>query len=152
MSSAPDARSEHGDDMSAYGFLIGLALGTPLMGYGVWWLLHNARLTNPDGWLATLAAAVFIHDAIVVPLVALVGFIVIRWVPEWAKAPVQVAAVLSAVVAIYAIPALTDFGRRPSNPTLLPHNMAVNLTVVIVVIWLVAGLWALLRRRQDLRH
>ena len=130
-------------------FLAGLAGGIPLMTYGVWWLLHNAGLTHPPRWALTLGAAVVAHDLVLVPVVAIVGALLARLAPSWARVPVQYALGLSLVLALVAYPALSDSGRRPSNPTLLPRDLATGLALVLAGVWVAALVWALSRRQRS---
>ncbi len=130
-------------------FLLGLAAGGPLVAYGVWWLVHNAGLTHPVGWTLTLAGAIVAHDLVLVPVVAGVGALLTRISPAWLRVPLRSALALSLVCALLAYPALSDRGRRPSNPTLLPRDLAVGLALVLVAIWVAALLWALARRQRS---
>lgn len=127
----------------------GLLLGAPFTVYGLWWLLHNSRLTDPPGLATVLVAFVLAHDLLLVPIGLVVAVVVGRFVPRWAAAPALVALALSVVLTFVAYPALTRNGVRPSNPTLLPRDTLAGLLVSVAVVWVGAAGWALWRRSRS---
>lgn len=94
------------------------ALGLLVAGYGAWLVLGLPSSWWP-GLVAWLAAGVLLHDAVLAPLVVLVGVVLRRVVPEPARGPVLVGAIVLGTTTLVAVPALGRFGARPDNPTLL---------------------------------
>jgi len=71
-----------------------------------------------------------------------------RAVPGRARAVVQGALVVSAVVALFSYPLVRAFGLAANNPTSLPRNYATNLLLVLGVVWAVAAALAVARMRR----
>ena len=113
--------------------LLGLA-GTA---YGVLLLLDLGwdQVRDAGTWLV---GGVVAHDAVLAPVVLVVGLLVLRLVPRVARAPVAVGLVVLGTVTLVAVPVLGRFGASPGNPTLLDRDYVagwwalVGLTVVVV--------------------
>ena len=106
---------------------------------------------RPTLWVKWWVAAAVIHDVVVAPLAIVVGWVAIRFAPRAAKAPVQTALILTAVVVAVAWPALRGYGRNPSNPSYLPRNYGTGLALSLALVWLACAAWTvarLLRSRQ----
>lgn len=142
---ASEATPEHHDGGAS--FWIGLAVGSAIMAYGMWWLFDNAGFTDPPGWTLFLVGFAVIHDLVVVALYAVVGWLVRRVLPGWTRAWVTGGLIVSGVLALYAYPAITDYGNRPSNATLLPYNYATNLAIVLGIVWAVVAVGLVLAHR-----
>ena len=78
------------------------------------------------------------HDALLAPLVTVVGLALAWLLPAWLRGPVAAALALSGLVLLFSYPLLRAFGRRPSNPTILPHDYTHNVLFVLAAIWSVA--------------
>jgi len=100
---------------------------------------------RPTLWVRWWVAAAVIHDSIVVPVALGVGWLVVRFAPRVAKAPVQAGLFLSAIVVAASYPALRGYGRIASNPTYLPRHYGTGLAVALGGIWVACGAWAVLR-------
>ncbi|WP_156388668.1 hypothetical protein [Nocardioides sp. Root151] len=99
---------------------------------GAWgaWLLYDA--TPWDRWpnlLVWLAGGVLLHDAVLAPVVLVLGCSAARVVP-WFRGPVVVGAVLLGALTLVAVPVLGGWGRRPDNPTLLDRDYTAGWFVV----------------------
>lgn len=92
------------------------------------------------GWLA--------NDLLVLPAVIVAGFVAGRWLPRWAKPVVQGALFVSLVLVVVALPLLLGPGRNADIPSALPREYGRNLLLALAVVWLVAGVLMLLRRRR----
>ena len=99
--------------------LLGL-VGAAAAAYGALMLLDDSfsDLVSVALWLA---AGVLLHDAVLAPLTVLAGRLTPR-LPEPARAPLVVAAVVLTAVTLLAIPVLGRFGASPGNPTLLDRD------------------------------
>lgn len=123
-----------------------LVLGLIIIAYGVRGLvdgLATARLLKWAGWFA---GGLLVHDLVAVPLYTTLGLGARRVLPRAWTAPVQVGAILTAVIALPTWPVLRGYGRsaQEGNPTILPFDYATNLAVVVGIIWigvLLAGVW-----------
>ncbi len=71
-----------------------------------------------------------------------------RSVPGRARATVTAALVVTGVVALFSYPLVRAYGLAANNPTSLPHNYALNLTVVLGLVWAVAAGVLVVRLRQ----
>ena len=99
--------------------------------------VHATRLL---GWLTA--------GLLVAPLAILAGVLVARHTPARARAPVQAALAISAIVALFAYPLVRAYGLAANNPTSLPHNYGLNLLVVLGLVWAVAGVAVVLKLRD----
>jgi hypothetical protein len=129
-------------------FWVGLVVGWAVMGYGVWGFLSNHRSTVPARTVWWIAGTAVAHDAIVAPLVTLVGLLLANLLPRWARGPVAAAVAASGVVVVFSYPLLRHFGRRADNPSILPLDYPRNVALVLTVIWVAAAVGLLIRHRQ----
>lgn len=131
------------------------ALGLAGLSYGIYGLFTTEGLHVP-GVIEFLAAVLIGHDLILLPLAALVGFLIARYVPAAAKRWLQAGLLVTAVITFVAIPLLVGAGRIPDNPSRLPLDYVRGYWIVLAVIWLTAFagyagslLLAARRRRQS---
>ena len=125
---------------------LGLILGGALFAFGVVGLLRNATQTLPGDWLAWVVGAVLVHDVIVAPVVLACGFLLARLVPASSRGVVQATLAVCATVALMSVPVLVAAGRRADNPSLLPHDYARNLAIVLAAILAAVALERAIRR------
>lgn len=107
-------------------------------------------LGGPDDWLSFgtwFLLPPILSDAIVMPTVAVVGWLVLR-LPVVARAPAVVGAVLSVALLAVAAPFLGRPGLRADNPTLLDRDYPTGVTVYLVVLWAAMLGWWLVRRHR----
>jgi hypothetical protein len=112
--------------------------------YGGWLLKPNLATTA-----AWLISGPIVHDAVVAPLVALTGLLLIRALPDravrrWMAAGVAVTATL----VLIAIPLLWRPHRARPNPGLQDRDYLVELAIWLAVIWAAVLLGALLTKRR----
>ncbi|MEV7431359.1 hypothetical protein AB0N29_17230 [Nocardioides sp. NPDC092400] len=115
------------------------AVGVLLATYGAWLLVsRESDLVDVGTWL--LGGAV-LHDALLVPLVLVLGLVASRWLPRPARAPAAVGLVVLGSVTLLAVPVLGRFGAREDNPTLLDRDYTAGWLVLaaLVAVGVVAG-------------
>jgi hypothetical protein len=69
-----------------------------------------------------LAALLVLHDGVLMPLAIGAGALIGRFVPVRTRAAVRVAAYLSLILVVVALPFVLGFGRRPDDPSALALN------------------------------
>ena len=119
-----------------------------ILGVGLRGILGHRIDTRPAQLARFVVGGALIHDLFVAPVVILLGALLLKVVRGRARAPVQAALVVSAVVALYAYPLVRAYGLNTHNPTSLPHNYAWNLALVLAVVWAAAGVAIVVRRRS----
>lgn len=147
--------SDEDEVVDRTGLVVGLAAGVPLMAIGIAGIVEHPDTTPIANFLRFFAGGVVFHDALVAPLAAVVGVVVLRRAHPAVRAPLRAALFTSAVVAAIAWPALRGYGRDqvPDNTSVQPLDYGRALTLVLAVVWLVGAAWALasflLSRRRD---
>jgi len=130
-------------------FWLGLALGWPLIGFGVWTLVRRSGATDPPNFAALFLGLALVHDLVVAPLASALALWVGPRLPVRARAPVAAAAIVSGALVLVSLPPLFS-GGVPDNPSLLPRNYPFGLAVALAAVWAVTGAavaLARLRRR-----
>jgi hypothetical protein len=119
--------------------------GIALLGFGVLRLLTQVStysLTNLAVWLV---AALVLHDLVLAPTTIGVGWVLRRWVPDRARRYVQGWLIVSATLAVIAIPMIVLRGSQPVVKALLLRNYGANLALLV---GLAAAVSALLYLRR----
>ncbi len=124
------------------------ATGVVLVLVGLRHLLDGslADLLDLSVWLA---GGVLLHDAVLAPLVVLVGALVLPRLPVWCQAPVVVGLVVLLTVTLMALPAIGRFGARPDVPSLLNRAYGVEWLLLALLVLVVVAVASLLRRRSS---
>ena len=153
MSAAGTAADETGDastpaTTSQPGLLVGLALGVPVMAYGVWGALDEAGRVHPPELGRWVVGAAVVNDAVLVPVVLAVGWAARRVVAAHLWPAVRAGLVVSGTLVLVAWPFVRGYGRSAGNPSLFPRNYATGLVGALAVVWLVVACWALLAHRR----
>ena len=133
--------------MRALRFSLG-GVGVVLALVGVWHLLGNgfADLAATVAWLV---GGVVAHDALIAPLVVLLGVGLLPRLPSWGRGPAGAGFVVLLTVTLTAVPVLGRFGAKPDDPWLLPRPYgALWLGFALVVVAAVVGASVLRRRRS----
>jgi hypothetical protein len=134
-------------------FWIGAAIGTAIAGFGVYGLLSNLEGIALTSWLKVAGSGLVAHDLLFAPLVVAGSVLLVRVVPPRVRAPVQVAAIVSGALIAVSIPVVHGAGRLASNPSLLPsEHYGARLLAALAVVWAVAAVAVLLRRRPKPAH
>ncbi|MGP4114066.1 hypothetical protein ACTWP5_24550 [Streptomyces sp. 4N509B] len=123
--------------------VLGLA-GLALMGVGAWVLLVDAASRTPGQVAVWLAGALVVHDAVLVPLVLLVGVALRRLPYRRVRHVVRGGLLVAGCVTLLALPPLLRPG-TPRNETELPLDYPRNLLLVLAAVAVVTALavaWA----------
>lgn len=130
-------------------FWISYLVGVVLMAWGLW-LLWLTTSTSGErlGFVAWVVVADLLVDWIAVPVIALVGWLVARWVPGWAQAPMQVGLLLGGTVLLVAWLPLRGTAAGTGNATIQPLDYPQLVTVTLAAIASVMVLWAAYRWRR----
>lgn len=86
-----------------------------------------------------------VHDAVVAPVVGVVGLLLGRVLPGPWRAPVMAAAAVSGVLALIAVPSLWRTFGGSVNPGLHDRNYAAGLLLWLGAVWVVALSTAMVR-------
>lgn len=138
---------------SRRGLLVGLALGLPVISYGLWGALVDADRTHPAElarWVVGSAVAV---DLLIVPAVIAVGVVGRRLTPRTWWPTVRAALMVTGALGVVAWPLVRGYGDDPANPSLLPRDYLGGLAGAVAVVWAAAAgrlawKWAAARRRR----
>jgi len=133
------------------GFWLSAAAGWAIIAVGLRGILQNSIDTRPGNLARFVVGGALLHDLVVAPLVIVAAVVVGRAVPGRARAVVQGALVVSAVVALFSYPLVRAYGLAANNPTSLPHDYATNLLVVLGVVWATAAALVVVRLRRSPR-
>ena len=146
----PEAgRSEH---RAGAAFWVSAALGWALILVGLRGVLSHRIDTRPAQLARFVVGGALLHDLLIAPVVILVGAGLARVVRGRARAVVQAALVVTAVLALFSYPLVRAYGKATRNPTSLPHNYTANLAIVLGVVWAVAAVAVVVRIRKGRRR
>jgi len=124
------------------------AAGWAVIAWGLRGVFMHSLDTRPANLARFVVGGALLHDLLVAPLVIVAGVAVARAVPGRARAAVQAALAVSAIVALFSYPLVRAYGLAAHNPTSLPHNYTANLLIVLGVVWAVAAAAVLLKLRD----
>ena len=123
--------------------------GWSIIAIGLRGILSNPIDTRPPELARFVVGGALLHDLVVAPLVLVLAAGLAKVVPGRARPVVQAALVATAALALFSYPLVRGYGRAAGNPTSLPHDYALNLTIVLGVVWAVAAVALLLRMRNS---
>jgi hypothetical protein len=89
-----------------------------------------------------------LHDAVLVPIVIVLGALAVRFLPAWARLPVATGFIVLSTTTIMAVPVLSGMGEEATNPSHLPRDYVAGWLVLALLTALgvaVGGWWQ--RRR-----
>jgi hypothetical protein len=133
-------------------FWSSLVIGVGIMAVAVVGMLDNVWLQDRPLVVARwVIATALVHDLVLAPMVTVAALVVARFLhPPW-RGPVSAALVLSALLVGFSYPLLRGFGRRESNPSILPLDYQRNVVVLLVTVWVVAAVVVGVRIVRDRR-
>jgi hypothetical protein len=141
MTGSPSPLTDLPDSTSRRGLLVGLALGLPVVAYGIRGVLVDADDTHPTELVRWVIGAAVAHDLVLAPVVLAVGWALSRLVSASVWGPVRWGLATSGILVLVAWPLVRGYGEDPTTPSLLPRNYATGLTAAIVVVWLTVLAW-----------
>lgn len=110
------------------------AVGIPLALFGLFRLVTEIPLHNLVFLALWLVAAVVIHDGVLSPAVAGLGWLLRRVIPDRGRRYLQLGLIMSGLVTVIAIPMIYLRGSQPTVKALLLRNYAGNLSLLIGII------------------
>lgn len=121
-----------------------MLLGAVGVGFGLWglWLMRDftrEQLTSEAFWLA---GGVVLHDAILAPVVVLIGYAASKILPRHFRSATATAFLVWGTLTIVFLPVLSGQGGKPGNDTILgkPYVLSwIVLTLVLVAYAIVAS-------------
>ncbi|WP_322759741.1 hypothetical protein [Frankia sp. Cr2] len=125
--------------------------GIAMVVVGVLGALDAHLAVNPPYALGWGLAAIAVHDALLVPALAVIGLVLTRLIPAPYRAVMQAALIVSGSVALVSLPLWRGYGRKPDNPSVDPLAYERNLVIVLGVVWVIAAV-VMLRRRLLVRR
>ena len=140
-----------GDTTSRRGLLAGLAVGVPLIAYGVRGVLVDASDTHPAEMARWLVGVTLVDDLVAVPVALLAGIVGRRATPSWAWPAVRAGLFVTAVLVLVGWPFVRGWGRDPTDPSLLARDYGAGLAVALGVVWTTVAVVAAWARRRDRR-
>jgi len=120
-------------------FVIALVVGWLIIAFGVRAALDDPADSHPLALLVHVVLFDLGHDLVIAPIALGVGLIVGRVVPEVARGPVRTACAATALFVVFSYPLVRRWGARPTNSSTLPLEYGRNLTIIVVIVWLVAA-------------
>jgi len=136
------------DTTSRRGLLVGLALGVPVIAYGVRGVLVDAADTHPGELARWLVGLAVVNDLLVLPAAMAVGLLARRWTPAPAWPAVRAGLLVTSVLAAVAWPLIRGYGTDPNNPSLFPRNYATGLAAALAVVWATVLVITVVARRR----
>jgi hypothetical protein len=142
--SAGNPVSEVSETTSRRGLLIGLAVGMPVIAYGIRGILVDADDTHPAELARWVLGPAVVHDALLAPVALAVGWALRRVVPSFAWPAVRAGLLSTVVLCLVAWPLVRGYGRSASIPSLFPRNYGTGLAAALAVVWLGVAVWSAL--------
>jgi hypothetical protein len=124
-----ELRSPEEDSGKAFWALA--AIGWTVIGIGLFGVFDHPGTANAFKVFRLLIGLNIVNDAVVIPTFLVLAFTFRRLAPRWLILPMQVWFIMAGAVSVYAYPMVGDFGRSKGNPSILPHNYAHSLLIVL---------------------
>jgi hypothetical protein len=134
------------------GLWVGVALGVPVIVFGIVGLLHDGGVAHARTVAIWAGALLVVHDAVLVPVVLAVVWVIGRVARPPYRDPVRATLLASGLAVALAWPGIRGVGNLARNPTVHPFDTTRALVWVLIVVWLVAGAWVLLSSRRPSRR
>ncbi len=118
-------------------------VGLLMLGYGAVRILQFPHVSRPLPLLGWLAAALVLHDGVLVPLVTALGWVLARVVPGRARAYVQGALVVAGVVGLLVLVLHSQRGRgAPGNALLTADYLRGGSILIALIVFVTAAAYA----------
>jgi hypothetical protein len=132
----------HETGHSGPAFWVAVGVGVTAMAWGTWLFIGTtSRSGERFGLGLWIVLADVIVDWLVLPAIGLVGWLVSRHVPRWARPPTQVGLILSGTVLVLAWLPLHGTAESTGNQTIQPIDYPVAIATTLGVVWLIMALW-----------
>ena len=125
-----------------------LAVGSVVMGFGLVSLFSKAGATKPLNFTVFFIGLALVHDLLLAPATIAIATGLRGVSARTGRGLLFGALLVSAVVVLFASPLLFGWGAQPDNPSFLPRNYALGLALVLALVWGVAAVLLLGRRRR----
>ena len=132
----------------ARGLWIGLAIGGPVIAFGIAGAINDSSRTHPAELARWIVGGAIVHDLAFAPLVLGGSSILARVSRRRPWSSIRWALATTVVLVVFAWPLLSGYGRNPTVPSLLPRNYASGLVAYLLAVWLAAVAIALVPRRH----
>jgi len=119
--------------------------GVVLIGWGFYGLFTAARHPQPVPWLTFFLGANVLTDAVVAPVVIVVGIVLARAVRAQWRPYVAAGLIVSGVVLLIGVPLVRGYGLRTSNPSIQPLDYTRGLLLTLALVWVGVGVVAVVR-------
>lgn len=133
---------------STRAFWIGMVLGVPIIAFGIRGAIVNTRDARAGELGRWLVGSALVHDAVILPIVLMVGAAGRRWAPGWAWPAVGWGLMTTGVVLVVSRPFVAGYGYNPANPSALSRNYGLGVGAALAAVWTATAVWALLTRRR----
>ena len=140
------------DTTSPRGLVAGLVLGVPLMLVGARAALVAARDTHPAELARWVVGAAVVHDLVLLPVVAVLGWALRHLTPQPARPAVRAGTMVVGSLALVAWPYALGYGASSGNPSLLPRNYVLGTLVAgaaVAAVTVAAAVRAVVRARRQ---
>jgi hypothetical protein len=119
--------------------------------YGAHGLLTAGGRVPLGSWLTWFIGSALVHDLVIAPVWIGLGWLATRFLPRSARPPVVLAAAVTGVLTLVALPFVLGRGADPINSSFLPRDYGRNLLLIAAGVWVVAPAWAVLAVRRARR-
>jgi hypothetical protein len=127
------------DTTSQRGLLLGLALGLPIVAFGVRGVLVDADRTHPAELARWIVGSAVATDLLLVPGAVAVGAVARRFAPRSWWPTLRAALMVTGSLVLVAWPFVRGYGRDPANPSLLPRDYVGGLALAVAAGWVIAA-------------
>ena len=134
---------------SRRGLVIGLAMGVPIIAYGIRGVLIDASDTHPGELARWVVGVAVVHDALLAPMALVTAWGLSRVVPAFAWPAVRAGLLTTVVLCLVAWPLLRGYGQDPSIPSLLSRDYGTGLAAALGAVWLTVAVWAAIARQRS---
>jgi hypothetical protein len=120
------------------------AVGLVMLVYGALRILQFPKVSKPVYLAEWLVAAVVVHDGVLAPIVAGIGWVLARAVPGRVRGYLQGGLIVAAVVSVFAVVLNHRRGHSAPGNALLTQDFVRNWVILLsIVAAATAGLYAL---------
>jgi multisubunit Na+/H+ antiporter MnhB subunit len=130
------------------------AIGLIMLAYGTLRILQFPKVSKPVHLAEWLVAAIVVHDGVLAPIVAGIGWVLARAVPGRARSYLQGGLIVAAVLSLFVVVLNHRHGHSAPGNALLTQDYVRNWAILVPIVAAVtAGLYAVrvIRERRTTR-